>query len=248
MLVAFIIVTLVALYLLLPRLAGINQTWGRLQHGDPIWLGAAAGVELLSIVGYAILFRTVFGRGMRRLDWRASIQIPLAGIAAIRLIAAAGAGGVAVTAWALGRAGMESRVIACRMVANLIVQYAVYVGAIFVFGIGLGLGLLPGHGPFELTLLPALLCVVLVGPWQRGAPSRRHGAPDPAHHRGPKWLRAFCNASPAAPVALGEGARTATALIVARRPACSARSSIGASTSPRSGSDARLRRPSGRRR
>ena len=66
---------------------------------------------------------------MRRLDWRASIQIPLAGIAAIRLIAAAGAGGVAVTAWALGRAGMEARVIACRMVANLIVQYAVYLAA-----------------------------------------------------------------------------------------------------------------------
>ena len=91
--------------LLLPKLAGINQTWGRLQHGDPMWLGGRRGVELLSIAGYAVLFRTVFGRGMRRLDWRASIQIPLAGIAAIRLIAAAGAGGVAVTAWALGRAG-----------------------------------------------------------------------------------------------------------------------------------------------
>ena len=42
----------------------------------------------------------------RRIDWRASIEIPLAGIAAIRLLSAAGAGGVAVTAWALRRAGL----------------------------------------------------------------------------------------------------------------------------------------------
>jgi len=212
-------IALVALYLLLPKLAGLNQTWGRLSHGDSLWLGAAAGAELLSIAGYAVLFRTVFGRDMRRLDWRASIQIPLAGIAAIRLIAAAGAGGVAVTAWALGRAGMEARVIACRMVANLIVQYAVYVAAIFIFGIGLGIGLLPGHGPFELTLLPAILSLALVGlvlsaallPADMERRIRRVRG-------GPRWLRTFVRRAAAAPVALGEGARTAAALIVARRP------------------------------
>jgi uncharacterized membrane protein YbhN (UPF0104 family) len=219
LMIALVVIALVALYLLLPRLAGLNQTWGRLRHGDPIWLGAAAGVELLSIVGYTVLFRTVFGRGMHRLDWRASIQIPLAGIAAIRLIAAAGAGGVAVTAWALGRAGMEARVIACRMVANLILQYAVYVAAIFVFGLGLGLGLLPGHGPFELTLLPAILSVALVGLMLSAAL-----LPADMERRirrikgGPRWLRAVMRRAAAAPVALGEGARTAAALIVARRP------------------------------
>ena len=111
----------------------------------------AAACELFSIVGYAVLFRTVFGRGVERLDWRVSVQIPLAGIAAIRLFAAAGAGGVAVTAWALGRAGLDARVIACRMVANLSSQYAVYLGAVVIFGFGLGLGLLPGNGPFALT-------------------------------------------------------------------------------------------------
>ena len=129
---ALIVVSLVGLYLLVPKLAGLNQTWGRLDHGDPLWLGAAAGLELVSIVGYAVLFRTVFGRGVPRLDWRVSVQIPLAGIAAIRLLAAAGAGGVAVTVWALGRAGMDSRVIACRIVANLVLQYAVYLGALVV--------------------------------------------------------------------------------------------------------------------
>ena len=139
-----ILVALLALYLLLPRIAGLNQTWGRLRHGNALWLAAAAGVELLSIAGYAVLFRTVFGRDMPRLDWRVSLQIPLAGIAAIRLVAAAGAGGIALTAWALDRAGMETRQIACRMVANIALQYAVYLGAIFVFGVALAAGALPG--------------------------------------------------------------------------------------------------------
>jgi uncharacterized protein (TIRG00374 family) len=217
--VLLIVLSLVALYLLLPKLAGLNKTWGRLQHGDPVWLGAAAGVEVLSIAGYALLFRTVFGRGNSRLGWAASIQIPLAGIAAIRLFAAAGAGGVAVTVWALGRAGMEARVVASRMVANLIVQYAVYLAALVLFGLGVGLGILPGHGPFELTLLPAVLSVVLAGivlsavmlPADVERRLRRIS-------RGPRWWRRLLTRAAAAPAALGDGARTAAELITDRRP------------------------------
>jgi uncharacterized protein (TIRG00374 family) len=114
------------------------------------------------VAGYAVLFRTVFGRDVPRVDWRASIQIPLAGIAAIRLLAAAGAGGVAVTAWALSRAGLSSRVIACRMVASYVVQYFVYMGAIIVCGLGLRAGALSGGAPFLLTTIPALLCIFII--------------------------------------------------------------------------------------
>ena len=88
---------ILGLYFLIPRLAGLNETWGQLKHGDPVLLGVAGLCELLSIGGFALLFHTVFGRDAPRIDWRASVQIPLAGIAAIRLLAAAGAGGVAVT-------------------------------------------------------------------------------------------------------------------------------------------------------
>ncbi|MGD1050232.1 MAG: lysylphosphatidylglycerol synthase transmembrane domain-containing protein [Solirubrobacteraceae bacterium] len=214
-----ILASLAGLYLLLPKLAGLNQTWGRLQHGDPAWLGVAGGAELLSIAGYIVLFRTVFGRGMERLDWRASVQIPLAGIAAIRLLAAAGAGGVAVTAWALGRAGMEARVIACRMVANLILQYAVYLAALVLFGLGLAAGILPGHGPFELTVLPALLSLAAAG-----AVLGAMAVPADAERRlrrissGPRWWRRVVERVAAAPEALGAGARTAVALLRERRP------------------------------
>jgi uncharacterized protein (TIRG00374 family) len=159
---ALIVVALVGLYFLIPKLAGLKQTWGQLRRGDPLWLAAGAALELLSIAGYATLFRTVFGRGVPRIDWRVSLQIPLAGIAAIRLVAAAGAGGVAVTAWALGRAGMSAEVIACRMVASLVVQYSVYLGALIVCGLGLWAGLFPGGGSFALTIVPAAFAGVLV--------------------------------------------------------------------------------------
>lgn len=154
--IAVILVGLVSLYFLLPKLAGLNHTWGQLQHGDPVWLGVAAALEAFSIASYAVLFRAVFGRGVPRVDWRVSIEIPLAGIAAIRLLAAAGAGGVAVTVWALRRAGMAGRLIGSRMVANLVIQYAIYLIALIVCGLGLWSGLFEGGGSFALTILPAI--------------------------------------------------------------------------------------------
>jgi putative heme transporter len=147
---------LAGLYLLLPKIAGLNKTWGQLSHGDGTYLVVGGVLELISVVGYAILFRSVFGRGMPRIDWRASLEIPLAGIAAIRLLSAAGAGGVAVTAWALRRAGMEPGVIACRMIASYVLQYSIYLGSMLVCGLGLWFGLFPGGGSFSLLVIPAL--------------------------------------------------------------------------------------------
>ncbi len=155
-------VALVGLYFLVPKLAGLNKTWGQLKHGDPVLLGVGAVLEMLSVAGYALLFRNVFGRGMSRIDWRASLQIPLAGIAAIRLLSAAGAGGVAVTVWALRRAGMDGTVIACRMVASYVLQYSIYMGAMLVCGLGLWFGLFPGGGSFSLLIVPALFAALVI--------------------------------------------------------------------------------------
>jgi uncharacterized membrane protein YbhN (UPF0104 family) len=161
----FTLAALGGLYFLIPKLAGLNQTWGKLKHGDPLYLAIGMVSEMFSIAGYAVLFRTVFAGGYPRIDWRVSVQIPLAGIAAIRLLAAAGAGGVAVTAWAVRRAGMPPRVIACRMVAMYIIQYGVYLLALVICGLGLRYGLFAGDAPFALTAVPAFLsgaAIVLV--------------------------------------------------------------------------------------
>ena len=85
----------------------------------------------------------------------------MAGLVATRLFAAAGAGGVALTAWALRRSGMEPRVVAGRMVAFIVLLYVIYAASLLIDGIGLGSGLFPGGGSFAITLLPAIVAAAL---------------------------------------------------------------------------------------
>ena len=92
----------------------------------------AARARGLLVRGYVALFRAVFVRGESRIDWRASYQITMAGLAATRLFAAGGAGGIALTAWALRRSGMEARVVACRMIAFLALLYGVYMATLVI--------------------------------------------------------------------------------------------------------------------
>jgi uncharacterized membrane protein YbhN (UPF0104 family) len=96
------------------------------------------------------------------IGWSESYQITMAGLAATRLFATAGAGGVALTAWALRRSGMEARLVACRMVAFMVLLYAVYAGSVLLDGLGLGTGLFPGGGSFALTFVPAIVAAVLM--------------------------------------------------------------------------------------
>jgi uncharacterized protein (TIRG00374 family) len=206
------------LYFLVPKLAGLNQTWGQLKHGDPVLLAVAALLEFASIVGYALLFDTVFGRRTPRIDWRASVQIPLAGIAAIRLLAAAGAGGVAVTVWALRRAGMSAGVIACRMVASYVIQYFVYLAALVACGLGLHFGLFSGGGSVALTLIPALLAlgaIVLVASmaFVPGDFQRRLEGLGQRRSRVGRLARRLASA----PETVGSGVRTALDMIRERR-------------------------------
>jgi uncharacterized membrane protein YbhN (UPF0104 family) len=86
---------------------------------------------------------------------RASTEITLAGHAATRLFASGGAGGVALTAWALRRSGMQRADVAARMTTFLVLLYAVYMAALVLGGVGLFAGVLPGTAPIALTLVPA---------------------------------------------------------------------------------------------
>jgi uncharacterized protein (TIRG00374 family) len=152
----FVVSAIAFLYFVLPKLTGLKDTWSRLDNGDPLWLGAGVLFECVSFLGYVWLFRTVFVRGRSRIGWRASYQITMAGVAATRLFAAAGAGGIALTAWALRRSGMERRIVACRMVAFIVLLYTVYALALVVVGFGLYLGLFEGNAPFAITMIPAI--------------------------------------------------------------------------------------------
>jgi uncharacterized membrane protein YbhN (UPF0104 family) len=158
----FVAVTLAALYYVLPRLAGLDETWERISEGDPWWLAAAVGFELLSYASYVALFRRVFVRSGSRIDWRASYEITMAGVAATRLFATAGAGGIVLTAWALRRSGMTRAQVTSSMTTFIVLLYGVYMIALVLAGLGLASGVLAGGGSPAITLAPALFAAVVI--------------------------------------------------------------------------------------
>jgi uncharacterized protein (TIRG00374 family) len=111
---------------------------------------------------YVLIFQGVHVPPGSPITYRESYLITMAGLAATRLFAAGGAGGVAVTAWALRRSGMDRREVAERMIAFLVLLYGVYAGALIVTGVGLRIGLFPGEAPFGLTVIPAIVGAALV--------------------------------------------------------------------------------------
>jgi len=154
--VVFVVSIVAFLYFGLPKLVGLRASLKKLEQGDAWWLGAAAMLEIFSFLGYVALFRAVFVHRTTRIGWRASYEITMSGLAATRLFAAAGAGGIALTAWALRRSGMEGRLVASRMVAFMVLLYGVYMAVLVLGGIGLYTGLLPGSAPFAITIIPAI--------------------------------------------------------------------------------------------
>lgn len=161
----FVVSSVAFLYFVVPKITGLKDTWQRLEQGDPLWLVVAGFLELISFGGYVTLFRTVCLSGEqdhRRIGWRVSYQITMAGLAATRLFAAAGAGGIALTAWALRRSGMPARTVAVRMVAMNVLLYGVYLLTVSLVGTLLFFGVLSGGTAVPITILPAMIALLLL--------------------------------------------------------------------------------------
>src|SRR4051812_14171002 len=159
----FVILCIVFLTAVLPQLAGLGDTWKQVKNGDPLWLIACAAFTVLSFGGYVVLFRGVYVRDGFKLTAVESYQITMAGLAATRVFAAGGAGGIALTAWALRRAGMPKRAVADQTLAFLVLTYGVYMAAVVIGGFGLYFGIFPGSDDWAITLLPAIIGVVAFG-------------------------------------------------------------------------------------
>jgi uncharacterized protein (TIRG00374 family) len=205
----------------IPQLTGIGGTLTRLRSGSPWWLALGVGLEAVSLVAYAVLFQAVFSCDDARIGWRASFQITFAGDAANKLFATAGAGGVALTVWALRASGLRSETVARRMVCLEVLLYAVYMGSLVIAGLGLALGLFAGRSPVALTVVPAAFAAVaiaialstvhLAGRWERWLQARAGHATSRAARW---WTRAA-----RFPRALGDGLRTAGQVVRVRRAA-----------------------------
>ena len=196
-------VAILIVYLLVPHLAGIEDTWNRIRDGSPYWLAAALGLESLSYLGYAWNMAAVSAADGVVLGVRRSALITLAATAATRLVAAGGAGGIAVTTWALSRAGHGNRQAAKQVSQHLVATYAVFMAMVIVVGTALAIG---GADPL-LSALPAVIAALAIAAFLVLIQ-----APDWMARRldtGPQWRRRLL----AAPQALADGTRFTVELV-----------------------------------
>jgi putative heme transporter len=149
-------------YYVLPRIVGLGPTLKLLRRGNVWWLALGVVLETLSYGGAIVLFHGVFARPENRIDWKASSQITLAGAAATKLVATAGAGGIALTVWALRGYGLSGAEVANGMVCYEILTYGVYMAAMAIAGYGLWFGLFDGPAPVGVTLVPAVFATAAI--------------------------------------------------------------------------------------
>jgi uncharacterized membrane protein YbhN (UPF0104 family) len=127
---------------------------GRALHAD--WGLVAAALEVASVGGYVLLLHRVVSGASPRLGLRDSYDISLAGTAATRLLPTAGLGGAAVTVWALRAHGVRTQELAERLLAFLLLLYAVFVGALAASGAAVATGLVATPHGRALGLLGLL--------------------------------------------------------------------------------------------
>lgn len=159
--VAVVLLT-VSIYVLFPKVVGLEGALDKIHDGDPVWIGIALAFNVVAFGAYVALFRGVVGEKVIHLTVSESYQITMAGLAATRLFSAGGAGGILLTYWALRKAGMERRQSVCRMIAFLVLLYSVYLLALVVFGVLLRVGVLPGEDPVSVTIVPAAIAGVAI--------------------------------------------------------------------------------------
>jgi uncharacterized protein (TIRG00374 family) len=160
--VLVVLILLGGIYFLFPKLVGLGDALSKLGDADAAWIAVAIGFNVVAIATYIALFKAVVGGDVLRLTWAETYEINMAGVAATLIFSAAGAGGIALTYWALRKAGMRRRDVGRRMVAFLTLHYVFYPVALIVFGVLLRTGVLPGKDSVELTIVPAAVAGVLL--------------------------------------------------------------------------------------
>jgi uncharacterized membrane protein YbhN (UPF0104 family) len=145
--------------LLLATLPGLGDVRQRFADARPGWVVLALALEVGSVISFVVVFRGVF---CLRMPWGFSTQVGLSEQAANVLLPAGGAGGLALGAWALNRAGMSAGHIARRTVAFFLITSSANFLVAIVAGVGLLTGVLPGTSSVALAAVPAGLALLAI--------------------------------------------------------------------------------------
>ena len=146
--IAVMVVLAVGLLLAVPGLHGVADVVGDMAPG---WVAVAIAFEVLSCLGFVVVFLGVFDRAPIAFGARVALTEMAFGAA----VSLGGAGSLAVGAWLLHERGIEPGRLAERSAVLFLLTSAINLITLMGFGFGLGLGILPGPSKPLLTLLPA---------------------------------------------------------------------------------------------
>jgi uncharacterized membrane protein YbhN (UPF0104 family) len=188
--------------LLLPALSGLPLAP---VSGCGRWIALAAGFELLSLLGFVLVFKLVF---CARVSWRRALSAALRGLGASTALPAGGLIGPAMGAYS-ERTGKGSLARLSRSaVAFVVLTNAPSVAMIAAVGLAMWSGLLAGTHDALLTLLPAGLALTVLA-----AGSVMRAAPDSRTARSSRSPRRLVRAYGVTLASLGGGVSEARALV-----------------------------------
>jgi uncharacterized membrane protein YbhN (UPF0104 family) len=141
------------------QMPGLQDIGHQLAGADGRWIAVAFVLELASTAFFALAFHGAYDR---RPSPRASTSMSMAVQGLNIVLPSGGAGGLAVGAVLLDRAGVPRSFAASRTVALFLVTSLVSFVAVVVAGFGVASGLLGGEATLAVTLLPAALALVVI--------------------------------------------------------------------------------------
>jgi uncharacterized membrane protein YbhN (UPF0104 family) len=132
----------VGVSVLVGKVAGYAETLDSLVDAKPVWLAVCFASQLVSYWAYVALFRAFAELGGRpRVPGWLATRVVFAALGATRLLAAAGAGGLAVFYWALRQLGLGQHGAVVRVFAINTALYATFGAAAFVAALTLFVGI-----------------------------------------------------------------------------------------------------------
>src|SRR3954470_17194142 len=141
------------------KLPGIEDVRDRLASAEPGWIAVAAACSLISMFGFV---RALWAAFDRLVPWRRALVLGFAERGANVLLPAGGAGGPALGALVMRRAGVPGELAAQRHAVLFLATSAVSFVALALAGIGTALRLLPGDAHAVGTLLPAAVAIAVM--------------------------------------------------------------------------------------
>lgn len=170
------VLSVVAFGVLMLQVPALARVPGRLLTGCPGWVMLAIMLELLSMLGFVLVFKLVFGA---KLSWRQGCCAGLRALGATTFLPAGGLVGPAVGARATGIDRAPAS-LARATVAFTLITSTPSVIALAALALGLGLGWPAGPHAVLLTLPVAAAAVfVLAAAWLIGGSSSIRSAASP---------------------------------------------------------------------